>query len=572
MKLEIDRAWAWSNLCTSIADMSSSSSLYLIDGVSPFFRGLDRTNIDWSKIPWDRFDAMSSGERSDFFIRVREDFETYSRSVVKIGYNGIILDDVFHLSSHEFYEDSVAERIEEYREEFSELFRLIRQEGLQVYLTMDLMDISPAVEKKIGRNEKKRSDFLAGLLESFFTGFPDVAGIILRKGQKYSCGDERSFWSRPVLKSPEQLNRCLKSLLPVFERHEKKCIFRAGSNTDLRKVFSGIESRALILSLPYNNAGAFRFGSLNRDFFATEIPTIIELQARREHEGCGEYPAFIGYQYEKLAAELKSVAHVAGISVSCQTGGLSPFRRLAFIDDNAIWIEINAFVTLRIFKYGELVEEAVSRIPDVASSTALMELLRLSEEAIRDLLYVPDFARRQLYFFKLRFGPQIGVYGNHILLSDSIRRLLMKFVNDPEACIRSGEATLARIRRMRMLALECNLPEADIEFMESIFDILAFSREYYFRPDDEVLKDDLVASVKRYRGKYSRDGERNRYAVTLDLNPARMDRRFLGMVFTLLKKRRLSFRLIDEMIRLQLFSRFTFLIRHSRAKRKQSAK
>lgn len=44
--------------------------------------------------------------------------------------------------------------------------------------------------------------------------------------------------------------------------------------------------------------------------------------------------------------------------------------------------------------------------------------------------------------------------------------MLKHFVGDGETCIRSGHAAMTKIKRMRGLALECHLPEEDIEYME----------------------------------------------------------------------------------------------------------
>jgi len=550
---------------------SSPASLYLIDGIGPFFRGQGRIDIDSSQLPWDSIHQMKSSERSDFFRRVGVDLELFSRSVANIGYTGIVLDDVFHLTPHEFYEDNVRERIAIYHKEFKTLFEIIRNEGLQVYLTMDVMTVTAALEKKIGKGAKKRNDFLADLLDHFFSDFPDVSGVILQIAQDDTLKGRGEFSRQSVLHGPVKVNRCLNAVLPVFEEFEKQCIFRAWPNcdqtwkeSDLTEAVHGITSSALILSLRYSESGFLRYDSLNQNFFATEFPTLIELQARREHEGCGEYPAFVGYQYEKLASELNAAPNVLGISVSCQSGSPSSFSRLAFVNGDSIWTEINAFVTLRIFRYGELVEEAVSRLPNAGNPTALLELLRLSEEVIRELLYFPEFARQRLCFRGDRFGPQLGIFQNKILVSESIKRLLRRYTADPMACIRAGEAAFARMRRMKMLALECNLPEADVEFMEATFDILVFSRDYYFRADSDVYRDDLEASVQRYREKYPRNGSRQRYSVKLDLDPMPINLSFFRRIFQWRKRRKLGFRMIDEMIKLRVLSRFGFFLKRSR--------
>jgi hypothetical protein len=75
----------------------------------------------------------------------------------------------------------------------------------------------------------------------------------------------------------------------------------------------------------------------------------------------------------------KQAPRVIGISVWCQTGGWTPFRRLAYLDDGAVWTEINTFVTLRLFREGNSVEQAIVAYPGCDRNRgAWIELLRLS--------------------------------------------------------------------------------------------------------------------------------------------------------------------------------------------------
>lgn len=200
------------------------SPLYLIDAIGPFFPGYERFRINWSKLPWIRFQEMEAEELRESFLQVREDMRTFCRSVAAIGYNGVTLDDVPHLARHHYLEDPVAARVEVYREEFRELFRIIHEEGLQIYLTMDILTLTPALEKQLGKSEKKQREFLTGLLDRFFTDFPEVAGVVLRIGESDGLDVKEDFRSRLVLKSPAMVNRCLQAILPVFEQHRRRCI------------------------------------------------------------------------------------------------------------------------------------------------------------------------------------------------------------------------------------------------------------------------------------------------------------------------------------------------------------
>lgn len=553
------------------------SPLYLIDAIGPFFPGYERFRINWSKLPWMRFQEMSGSELRTAFKQIREDMRTFCRSVAAIGYNGVTLDDVPHLARHRYYEEPVRLRIELYRAEFRELFRIIREEGLHIYLTMDILTMTPALERRIGKNEKKQREFLGELLGDFFTDFPEVAGVVLRIGESDGLDIKEDFRSQLVLKSPAMVNRCLTAILPVFEQHGRRCIFRTWTvgahevgdliwrHATLERTISGITSPALVLSMKYGESDFFRYLSLNRNFFVTSLPKIVELQTRREYEGCGEYPSFVGGDYEQLAIELRDAPNVVGISVWCQTGGWTPFRRLAFIDDNAVWTEINTFVTLRLFKHGELVEEAVSRLPQAQEPAALMELLRLSEEVVIQLLYLPEFARQRFFFRRVRIPPLLGVYWHHIFVAHSLKRMLEHLVPDGESVIRTGHAAMTKIRRMRSLALQCGLPEEDIEYMEYTFGLIALAREYFFRPDDDEIRDRLRKAKKAYKKRYPR-GSRFRYSVKYDFNRFKLGRRSIALITKYLVRQTPDYRFIDRIIGMRLLSFVYFFLKRSRPK------
>ncbi len=524
-----------------------------------------------------RFQEMSPEELHEAFVKIRADMKTFCRSVSGIGYNGVTLDDLPHLAYHEFYEESVNARVALYREEFRGLFRVILAEGLHIYLTMDILTLTPELEKRLGNSERKQRQFLVSLLDRFFVDFPEVAGVVLRIGESDGLDIKEDFRSKLVLRSPAMVNRCLKAILPVFEHHHRRCIFRTWTvgahevgdliwhEATLEKTVAGITSEALVLSMKYGESDFFRYLSLNRNFFVTGLSKIVELQTRREYEGCGEYPSFVGGDYEQLAIELREAPNVIGISVWCQTGGWTPFRRLAFIDPSAIWTEINTFVTLRLFKHGELVEEALSHLPNVTNQAALIELLRLSEEVILQLLYLPDFARQRFYLRRVRIPPLLGVYWHHIFVAHSLKKMLNHLVEDGEVSIRAGYAAMAKIKRMRSLALQCHLPEEDIEYMEYTLGIIALGREYFFRPFDEEIRTRLEQAKKHYKKRYPR-GSRYRYTVKLDFKPFKLSSRYIALFFNRLVRRTPAYRFIDKIIGLRLLSIAYFVLKRSRPK------
>ena len=539
-------------------------ALYLIDAIGPFFRGYERRTINWSKIPFEHL-AVDGPERDAQWSQIRRDLATFASKVKALGFNSVSLDDVTHLADHEWYEPDVRAKIAVYREEFSRCFEVIREHGLALYLTMDFFSSTPAVDAR----GVDPASFVRDLLDQFLDEFPQVTGIIIRIGESDGRDVKDVFRSRLLLKTPDQANAFLKQMLPVFEKHQRTLVFRTWTVGAYRigdlmwhrgtfaKVLEGLDSPALIVSMKYGESDFFRYLPLNRNFFRTKVAKIIELQTRREYEGCGEYPSFVGWEYERFAQELKHAENVVGCMVWCQTGGWVPFRRLAFVDGTAVWTELNTFVTLRLFKDGALVEDAVreyAKSMGCPDDRAMLELLRLSDEVIRELLYVEEFAAQKLFFRRVRIPPMLNVYWHNIFVSHSVRRMLRYFVQDPEGCMRAATRSMERLEQMKTLAAQAALPVADIEFMQDTFGLLALAREYSFGSNDEQTIERLKTAKKAYKAKYPKSGPRFRYRVKLDFAPLLLQPRYLRWGLKLLFRRKRGYRWIDRIVTLHLLS------------------
>ncbi|MDF1753950.1 MAG: hypothetical protein P1U89_14300 [Verrucomicrobiales bacterium] len=555
--------------------MTQQDPLFLIDGIGPFFKDYKKVRVNWSKIPWRRIQKLNPEQRQTYFDTVYADLETFCDSTKEIGYNAVSLDDLPHLADHAFYEPEVRSEIAQNRTDFSRCFQIIKDTGMKVFLTMDVMVFTDGLLEQLGSSESKINQFLCELFDGFFEDTPEIDGVIIRIGESDGQDVKEAFRSKLVLKNPREVNRFLNAILPVFEKHGRTCIFRTWTvgahrigdliwhQGTLNRAVDGINSPSLILSMKYGDSDFLRYLDLNPNFFSTDIPTLIELQTRREYEGCGEYPSFVGGDYGQFALELKEAPNLAGINVWCQTGGWTPFRRLAFVDDNAIWTEINTFVTLRIFKHGESWEEALVKHPKCQDPASWIELFRLSEEVVKDLLYLPDFARQKLYFRRVRIPTLIGVYWHNIFIAHAVRRMMKHFVKDGEAAIRSGHAALQKIRQMKTLAAKCNLPVDDIEFMEDTFTILALAREYFFRPFTPEIEAKLKSAKKAYKRKYPR-GTRFRYALKIDLSPFILNARHLSWFTKYLLRDKPGYRFIDQILGLRLLSYCYLLLKKTR--------
>jgi hypothetical protein len=539
--------------------------LFLIDAIGPFFRGYQRRTINWSKIPFEHLMLEGPGHEAQW-SRIREELDTFCAKAAALGFNAVSLDDVTHLADHPWYELETRARIARWRTEFRRCFEVVRKHGLQIHLTMDVFSSTPAVRVQLAKLRRSVESFLAEQLEAFLADFPQVAGVIMRIGESDAIDVQHEFRSELHLKSPEQVNRFLRALLPVFEKHQRKLIFRTWTVGAYRigdlmwhrgtfaSVLKGVEDNpALIVSMKYGESDFFRYLPLNRNFFRTKVAKIIELQTRREYEGCGEYPSFTGWEYERYARELEQAENMAGIMVWCQTGGWVPFRRLAFLDSDAVWTELNTFVTLRLFQRNQLVEEAVRDFANernLPNWRSLLELLRLSDDVIRELLYVEEFARQKLFFRRVRIPPMLQVYWNNIFISHSVKKVLNHFVQDKEACRRAATLSLQKLDQMKQLAAEAALPVRDIEFMADTFSLLAIAREYCFEPFSREMEERIRVAKKAYKAKYPKKGPRYRYRVKTDFQPFWLNYRHLRWAFAVLMRRQRGYRVIDRLLTL----------------------
>lgn len=549
---------------------SNPDRLYLIDAIGPFFRGHEQRTINWSKIPWNHVGEVLKGEGGAVWAeRLHEEFDELCGKAAAWGYNAVSLDDVTHLARDAWLGETEAAVVECCRGLLGPCLEAATRHGLQVHVTMDVFCASAAVRERLGGEIREVLAYLERLLDGFLADYPQVAGVILRIGEADGKDVRDVFHSQLVIREPAEARQMLKALLPVFERHGRRLVFRTWTvgayrigdlmwnRRTFEEVFEGIDSRLLVISMKHGESDFFRFLTVNRNFFRTRLATIVELQTKREYEGCGEYPSFTGWEYERILRELRHAENLIGCMVWCQTGGWVPFRRLAFLDEEALWTDLNTFTTIRLVKDGWIVERAVEEFAKergLGDAMALLQLLRLSDEVIRELLYVEEFARKRLYFRRVRIPPLLQVYWGNIFISHSVKKVLRYFVQDPAAALRSAVRCLERLEQMRGLAERAGAPVADIEYMADTFELLALAREYYFTTFTPEMEARIREAKRAYKQKYPKRGARARYRVKTDFQPLILKRRYLGWAIQLLMRRKRGYRFIDRILILHVLA------------------
>ncbi|MFG0287061.1 MAG: hypothetical protein ACF8CQ_02745 [Rhodopirellula sp. JB044] len=534
--------------------------LQMIDGIGPFFRHYDKKRINWSKIPFADIET-DDGLKAEVLKSIPDDFLTFVQRTNALGYNAITLDDVAHLVPCDQYPENLQRKISAYRELFGRLMQIAVEHGMQVFLTMDVMFFHESVRPLIKGNRDLANGWLEGNLDQLFRDFPLIAGVIMRFGESDGVDVKGDFRSELWLRRPMDAKQLLHQLIPVFEAHKRKLIFRTWSvgahpigdlnwnPTRFDQTFGDIDSEALIISLKYGESDFFRYLPVNPLFFQSRHQKIIEFQARREYEGFGAYPSFIGWDSAKIMDDLKPAENVVGMSVWCQTGGWGKRRQLTYLRNSSLWVELNTLALARIWQ-GRDVHDVIEEfrdcyLPDV-SPEAFLDFLTRSEVVIKRLLYVAEMADQQLYFRRLRLPPQLFVYWDRIMIDPIIKKVLAVFVRDRARALNEGREALEDLREMIDVAKENGIPTRGLSFQFATFEIIAMAREYYFDGDNEAPQ-----KLSQMKEEYKRRFRRN-YSVIIKLGESRVHRVPLRWILKLMLRDRSRYRMVDQVITIRL--------------------
>lgn len=536
--------------------------LFLIDAIGPFFRGYDRVRVNWSKIPFTHLMDASP----DDWQAIENELREFAGKVSAQGYNAVTLDDLAHLAPHPLHEPEVADWIQVLRGKFARFFDMLHGEfGLKVYLTTDVLPMTPALTLALGDQPAELETYYVGLVRGILNDFPQLAGLILRVGESDGNDVKDSIRTRLHLRSPGEANRLLRALLPEFEQRGKDLIFRTWTvgahrigdliwhRGTLEKTLEGIDSPNLIVSMKHGESDFFRYLPLNRAFFRVKQRKLLELQARREYEGAGEYPSFIGWDCERFSEELAEVENVVGISVWCQTGGWHRFRRRAFLEQDGrdVWIRLNTEAAIMVFKKRKPADTAVESLLGPACAPQVLELLDHADTVIREIYYIGEFAKQKLFFRRVRIPPLLHVYWDSLFINHGVRKIMGHFVGDPRGVLLGGEVAGELFPKMISLARESRLPVDDIEHMRDFFKIILLARRYYFLPFDQ----DLVVQVRDAKSAYKLRWPkeiRQRYRIKVSFDPFPLKRQTLALAVRLLLRRKRGYRWLDRIFTLYL--------------------
>ena len=552
--------------------------LFIIDGSAPFFAPfVDGSRQNWSKAPLSKL--LSNGKVS---AKVSEQIcgqlVSYCRRVRAIGYTAITFDDLAHITLFDFYPYMLSRTVHSLQKLFRRVFKIARAEGLSIFITTDIMFCNRFIEAHTGGKDACLCELFTEALERLFDLFPQVDGVVTRIGEPDGIDVDSAFKSRLVIRSPKQCNRWLQAILPVFESHGKLLIFRTWGlgafpigdiNWNVatqNKAFANISSPAFILSHKYGSGDFFRYLPLG-DFIRTSSHMqIVELQARREYEGFGVFPAYVGRQYEQFRDTLKDCPTLRGISVWCQTGGWSHFDRLTFLDTSSPWNELNTIAAVELFSSQKTAEEilrdfCLERFAD-ADPEKMMDIVSRFDRLIDQLWYFAPYAQRSIWFRRLRVPPLMWIFWDTILVNRALYLFFSAFQDNGKDLRRQDRELRTELRQLKKIIAELPEEEQDLRLGIDTFALIIALRRFYLGKAGKKRERKIKARVKKYHDKYPQG-----FVIECDFAPFHIRWVTTGLLFGFFLRQQANYRLLDRFLLVPLTAWIFPLIKRQQQRR-----
>jgi len=499
---------------------TNTQDLRIIDALGSFVEKTEHGPINWSKV---NFSDLERENRIPIEVqeRIVQRFDHFTDRVAGLGYNALSFDDLAHLVCLPIYNPGLQELLQDYHHLYKRLFTIAKEKHLRLFINTDYLFYNKDIHLYLEKETLPALAFFQQVVRAVFKEFPELEGVILRIGENDGKDVRGSFLSQLQIRTRKQARQLLKEILPVFEESDKTLIFRTWTvgvygigdliwnEKTFNAVFGDIDSDALIISMKYGDTDFMRYLTLNPLFFTSPHKKIIELQTRREWEGMGMYPSFVGWDYARYLKQLENNRTIVGVHVWCQTGGWAKkeWSNVTYLENSSFWNELNTEVTIALVTH-ESVEDAVTRFcanRRITNVESFLELLRLSDIALKKGLYLPELAKKNLYFRRSRIPPLIWLTWDRILLSDVVVWLHRSLVDMLDIAVQDGNEAVIAAKKMVALANELNL---DAEVMESLefehatLKLFAQLRRYLLIGMDEKELSQLAKQTREYETTY----------------------------------------------------------------------
>ncbi|MFT7837675.1 hypothetical protein Q5530_16170 [Saccharothrix sp. BKS2] len=366
---------------------------------------------------------------------------------------------------------------------FGPVWRYAHEMGMRVYLSTDMLALSPPLraflEREAGglRTEDDRlwRVYRAGLSE-LFGRLPHVDGMMIRIGEggaayRFPGWD---YSSEIAVTTPGAVRAMLRAFLATAAEHDREIVFRTwsvgiGAVGDLHtsrdayeQVLGGVGDDRLVVSTKYTLGDFYSHLPLNDTLLVGRHRRIVEFQSRREFEGFGALPNDLGGLHRHALRAFLANPRVEGVWTWRQGGGPLTAGPRALDLRTGFWqlYDLNSYVTGRLARDPDLdparltadwVRRTFSSDPDVVH--AVCRALALSREAITTGLYVGPYARHRVRALGLDPPPMMWIFEWDIPTGDSATLGTVYAVGRDrvDEAVAEGAAAIGTARRMRDL-------------------------------------------------------------------------------------------------------------------------
>ena len=479
------------------------------------------------------------------FQRVEQDWHAYVERMLAYGNNAIAVPMLLELIDFDRVktpeglpvygegDETFRARHAAVRRAFGPLFEWTAQRGMQVFLTSDMLAVTPPLTRYLRRIAPKAGAigidaadpavwqvYRAGLDELFET-MPAISGLVVRFGEGGNLYSTAGwpYRSEVAIRDANSLRAMLHGLLPIFEGRQKTLVLRSwtvgvGSIGRLHidpalyeRVLGDIDSPALVVSTKYTAGDFFSYLPLNPTLMSGRHHRLVEFQARPEFEGFGAFPDFLGEEWAHALRTIRATnPQLTGTYIYSQAGGplragprmLYPFHGFW------LWTDANVFVGSQLAMNpsadvrGLARQWASERFGDAPGQRvvgdAIANMLIDTRRAVLDGFYIRAFAERDVRVPGLELPPLMWIFewdrvgGWHSLLS-----LVYRGARDGvDTSIAEGHEAAAIVKRQReqvRAAFASAAPAShaqvleealrSLEYQETLFDALAAWRETF---------------------------------------------------------------------------------------------
>ncbi|MEW5975463.1 MAG: hypothetical protein AB1898_06615 [Acidobacteriota bacterium] len=423
--------------------------LILIDGISPFFDARKTPVRSWS-MPYSHMDlATPPYVDAGHLERAAERFLRYCDSVREMGYNGLIVGNLLHLTTLDkvpegpevIYgrRDPYRLRHRFYKAYFGRLIRAAHAKGLRVIVETDFPAWTPPLRDYLGPeglsldNPRLWQAYRAGVVELFED--LQVDGISVRIGEGGGAYDDPNsrYLSTVLIKTVPDAQKLIRELLSAVEGFNRRTdyrrtlLFRTWTiglgaigrlHTDpalYEAVFRPFYGRRDLLTVIKHVAMDFYdFVPRNATIGIGGLQQIVEFQARREFEGFNLFPNFRGASFAADIRFFTGKPQLAGVSIWSANGGFL-FEAPTYYRCNGPdeWIDLNVFAYAQLVQHPErevagVLQEWLERQRlDDADRQIAARVLNHSSDVVRKAFYFEAYAKRAPGLFGLDSIPSM---------------------------------------------------------------------------------------------------------------------------------------------------------------------